>query len=186
MSLVWSQSCFELRTWLSHPPLCKPQGFLSTELVISSMPSPQPTIQKGTHKDVCAWFAISTTNPDWWVPSNGCRHGWVPQTQRPGWAISYDLPFISADCLLRKRKRTSSFFLNWTLSSWTSHWRNVGRRVPPWPPWDSSAQLSDHKIWKSSLQVLGGKRNKWRDWSWDVISSLYHKKGMEKLVSKWI
>ena len=44
MSLIWSQSCFNLRTWLSHPPLCKPQGFLSTELVISSMPSPQPHI----------------------------------------------------------------------------------------------------------------------------------------------
>lgn len=115
MSLVWSQSCFNLRTWLSHPPLCKPQGFLSTELVISSMPSPQPTIQKGTHKDVCAWFAISTTNPDWWVPSNGCRHGWVPQTQRPGWAISYDLPFLSQQIVCWEKGNEHHH------SSWTGH-----------------------------------------------------------------
>lgn len=182
MSFIWSQPCFNLRTWLSHPPGHKPQGFLSTELVISIMPSPQPTIQKGTHQHVCL-FAISTTiQSDEFHQMDAIMVG-LP---RPEDLVElFHMTFPLSQQIVCWEKGNEHPHSSWTGHFlWvTSNWRNVGHRVSPW---DSSSQLSDHKTWKFSLQVLGGKRNKRQDWSWDVISSLYHKKGMEKLVSKWI
>lgn len=183
MSFIWSQPCFNPRTWLSHPPQHKPQGFLSTELVVSVIPSPQPTIQKGTHQCVCLIYHLNVKSRLNEFHQMDVVMVGLP---RPEDLVElFHMNFPLSQQMVCWEKGNEHPHSSWTGHFlWvTSHWRNVGHRVSPW---DSSSQLSDHKTWKSSLRVLGGKSNKWQDWSWNVIPSLYHKKSMEKLVSKWI